>query len=133
RSQVERKLILRYLRSGVVFAEFLGFPFCRFTCGIPNESMGCREFTDGEWVWPEGLVHYVEAHDVVLPDEFVLTMRQNRFRVPTVKLKESPIDEFASAIPSEPNFSLEFWLNWARRMKSTPSTFSPSPSDTRGE
>jgi hypothetical protein len=25
--------------------------------------MGYREFTDGRWVWPEGLVHYVQERE----------------------------------------------------------------------
>lgn len=33
---------------------------------------GSAELTDGKhFVWPQGLAHYVEAHDVRLPDEVV--------------------------------------------------------------
>lgn len=37
-------------------------------CGV--RGLGCAERTDGIFVWPEGLVHYVESHDVRLPEEF---------------------------------------------------------------
>lgn len=33
--------------------------------------MGSRELTDGVYVWPEGLVHYIEKHNVRLPRQFV--------------------------------------------------------------
>ena len=33
--------------------------------------MGSWDLTDGTWVWPQGLSHYVEVHGVVLPEEFV--------------------------------------------------------------
>jgi len=34
-------------------------------------EMGSSDLTDGVYVWPEGLVHYVEKHNVRLPTEFV--------------------------------------------------------------
>ena len=33
--------------------------------------MGSREYTDGTFVWPEGLPHYVEHHQVRLPQEAI--------------------------------------------------------------
>ncbi len=44
---------------------------CRFECGVSPHEIGSKCLTDGFWLWPEGLAHYVSAHDVVLPDEFV--------------------------------------------------------------
>jgi hypothetical protein len=36
---------------------------------------GCAELTDGtHLVWPEGLAHYVEEHNVRLPDEIIALM-----------------------------------------------------------
>src|SRR5262245_22351958 len=61
-----------YLHSGLTFADWLGFSFCRFGCGIDCRRMGSSDLTDGEWVWPAGLAHYVEAHAVILPEPFVL-------------------------------------------------------------
>ena len=40
--------------------------------------MGSTDLSDDEWVWPEGLVHYVEAHDLPLPDAFVVTALSGR-------------------------------------------------------
>ena len=49
----------RYLRSGHTHTSFLGVSYCRFGCEWVE---GSRCITDGTWVWPEGLVHYVEVH-----------------------------------------------------------------------
>ena len=34
-------------------------------------ELGHRDRSDGTWVWPDGLAHYVAAHDVRLPARFV--------------------------------------------------------------
>ncbi|MEU8285341.1 hypothetical protein AB0C01_13470 [Micromonospora sp. NPDC048905] len=61
-----RRAVAAYLRSGTVFTATAGVSVCRL-CGAAN---GSTEQTDGEhFVWPEGLAHYVEEHDVRLPDE----------------------------------------------------------------
>src|SRR5688500_17039803 len=36
---------------------------------VIGQSSG--EFTDESYVWPDGLEHYLEVHDVRLPSEFV--------------------------------------------------------------
>ncbi|MCM0673531.1 hypothetical protein NCC78_02165 [Micromonospora phytophila] len=63
-----------YLRSGTVFVAAAGTSPCRL-CGIAN---GSTELTDGvHFVWPQGLAHYVEAHNVRLPDEITQLMVQS--------------------------------------------------------
>ena len=64
----ERTRVLAALRRGVPFASYRARSFCRFTCG--ERQMGHRDLTDGQFVWPEGLAHYVEHHAVQLPDWF---------------------------------------------------------------
>jgi hypothetical protein len=63
--------VASYLRSGEIYEQYRGFSWCRFECGIPYRDMGSRDLTDGTWVWPEGLAHYVESHSVNLPPGFV--------------------------------------------------------------
>ena len=68
-----RRAVATYLRSGTAFVVAAGFSACRF-CGIRN---GSAELTDGEhFVWPQGLAHYVESHDVWLPEEVVTVARR---------------------------------------------------------
>jgi hypothetical protein len=63
-----QQAVAAYLRSGTAYVAAAGFSVCRI-CGAAN---GSTELTDGEYfVWPEGLAHYVEAHNVRLPDEVV--------------------------------------------------------------
>jgi len=64
-----RDVVLHHLRAGKVLVTFPEASFCRFDCG--ETAMGTRDLTDGRFVWPEGLPHYVERHDVLLPEHFV--------------------------------------------------------------
>jgi hypothetical protein len=66
-----RDRAVAYLRGGTVFVAAAGTSICRI-CG---QSNGSAELTDGVgFVWPEGLAHYVEAHDVRLPAEVTAAM-----------------------------------------------------------
>ncbi|CAM9116427.1 unnamed protein product [Ascophyllum nodosum] len=70
-----------YARSGYLESFDLGYSFCRFGCSdggggsrrgrTGNKFMGCCTLTDGEYVWPEGLAHYISEHGVRPPDAFV--------------------------------------------------------------
>jgi hypothetical protein len=72
----ERAAVIAYLRGGDVVIYWQGHSWCRFHCGIPNDGMGAGDFTDGEWIWPEGLPHYLEAHAVRPPEEFLEHVRR---------------------------------------------------------
>jgi hypothetical protein len=64
----ERARVLSHLRHGLVARAYLGRSLCRI-CGQPN---GSTELTDGTYLWPEGLAHYVDDHGVRLPVEFAV-------------------------------------------------------------
>ncbi len=64
-----KRRIAEYLDAGSLFAEYRGLSWCRFGC--IHVHMGYRELTDGYWVWPEGLSHYIRDHAVTLPDQFI--------------------------------------------------------------
>ncbi|PJN23038.1 hypothetical protein [Kitasatospora sp. CB02891] len=63
----ERSLVGTYLSQGQLACQFMGVSRCRL-CGRVN---GNAELTDGTYLWPSGLGHYVEEHAVRLPAEFV--------------------------------------------------------------
>ena len=63
-----------YLRHGMLESFEFGYSHCRFQCGAPEVQLGCCSLTDGTYVWPEGLAHYVEAHGVRLPGEVEAAM-----------------------------------------------------------
>ena len=71
-----RGKIIEYLKNGHVVDNYFGYSWCRFKCGIDDSSMGDADLTDGEWIWPEGLFHYIEKHNVKLPDEFIARMKE---------------------------------------------------------
>jgi hypothetical protein len=94
--------IVRYLRKGSVYVQYGGCSYCRFGCW--RTFLGSKDLTDGVWVWPEGLAHYVATHGVRLPDEFVAHARRHAFRAP--------------GLPASPRLAWEhdwtFWNEWSR-------------------
>ena len=72
----ERAMVLEHLRRGRVHMGYMGFSECRF-CGVPN---GTKDMTDGVYLWPEGLPHYLTDHAVRLPAAFVEHVRSKRTR-----------------------------------------------------
>ncbi|MER6401026.1 hypothetical protein ABT263_34055 [Kitasatospora sp. NPDC001603] len=63
----ERQWVADYLEHGQVAASWMGSSRCRL-CSRVN---GSRDLTDGRYLWPEGLAHYVLGHGVRLPAEFL--------------------------------------------------------------
>jgi uncharacterized protein (DUF952 family) len=128
--------IIAYLKSGRRFEAWLGDSYCRFGCwdgsldfdddeeaawaeavarhGEPAD-MGTSDLYDGEWVWPEGLAHYVERHSVRLPEEFVEGMRSRSWTVP--ELPEEPEVECEGEEPEGVYYADDssFWISWAER------------------
>ncbi len=117
----ERDRIIAYLRAGHECGHWCGYSYCRFGCFSPKnyenlsqiergnlmkgiKEMGCRDLTDGEWVWPEGLAHYVEKHNVCLPDLFISTMQKNSWLVPqSINFQHR----------SEVGVCSSYWIKWA--------------------
>lgn len=62
-----RAAVINHLKNGRKNHGWLGHSKCRF-CDCDN---GSWDMTDGTYVWPEGLVHYIIEHGVRLDEEFV--------------------------------------------------------------
>ena len=71
--QDERDLVAVYLGAGTEIEMYMGFSHCRL---CEKRDNGSRELTDGVYVWPEGLKHYVADHNVRLPRRFVEHVRR---------------------------------------------------------
>lgn len=66
-SVVDKKKVVEYLNNPKFHStSYKGWSTCRI-CGCENGSMDC---SDGKYVWPIGLGHYIEKHDVELPTDF---------------------------------------------------------------
>jgi hypothetical protein len=90
---------------------------CRFENCVEGEHNGTGDATDGQWGWPDGLAHYVECHDVLLPAEFVDTMRVHGWSPPR---------------PDKPHLThldFAFWIDWGNRNSGLPV---PQPKSGRG-
>lgn len=70
----ERFDVVHHLRRGMLARAWMGLSTCRI-CGELNGSL---DLTDGTYLWPEGLAHYVAEHGVRLPARFVEHARQLR-------------------------------------------------------
>ncbi|MEO6595420.1 MAG: hypothetical protein ABIP94_11770 [Planctomycetota bacterium] len=98
----ERAAVLDYLRAGKTLVSYPTSSYCRFACG--ERDLGHRDLTDGTFVWPDGLSHYINRHEVRLPPRFVAH----------VLSRNAVIAPFE---PPEPCFGLfdkAPWLAWAR-------------------
>jgi hypothetical protein len=67
--------VLAYLTTAALVESVeLGFSHCRIPdCPHFNKrsaAVGCANLTDGVFLWPEGLAHYVSAHSLQLPPTF---------------------------------------------------------------
>lgn len=99
-----RATVVKYLRNGTVVRSDLGYSSCRFRCGIRDELMGGDNLSDGGWMWPEGLAHYVEEHDVVLMPKFVQAAEES---------KGQPI----RGIVYDNDIVISEWKDWCKKMK----------------
>jgi hypothetical protein len=116
-NQADLPSVLAYLRAGQEWIRFNGWSSCRFECGLAPSALGDRDLTDGVWLWPEGLAHYVEVHAVRLPDEFIDHMRSQGWRV-----SAEPIARWVDrAVADRPGVDFSFWIAWSCRMAASAS------------
>ena len=75
--QDDRLEVGSYLRNGLVARAWMGYSPCRLCDRTTNGNL---DLTDGTYIWPEGLAHYVLDHNVRLQQEFVAHVQaQNEF------------------------------------------------------
>jgi hypothetical protein len=98
-----RAAVVRHLASGRRLESYMGHSWCRFGCGIDAARMGSADLTDGQWIWPEGLAHYVEVHSVGLPQEFIEHVLSCPAPIPVDE--KQPID-------------WDYWTRWCAERRS---------------
>lgn len=91
-------LVADYLDAGLVHTRYRGYSWCRL-CDIEYSEMGSADLTDGIWIWPEGLSHYLRHHSVLLPEPFL----SHALAAPTQSMP-----------PDDATTDIELWLEWSR-------------------
>lgn len=99
-------VLATYLESGRFFESYLGSSWCRFGC--PGEY-GSAEFTDGVWLWPAGLAHYVRHHTVALPTEFVRHATSVEFPARAFRWPPALVQRADDS----------YWIGWARSFRAS--------------
>jgi hypothetical protein len=98
----EKNLVIQYLDQGKLLSNYQGKSWCRFGC--KDIDMGSKEFTDGEFAWPQGFKHYLEVHFVKPPLAFIEKCKINDGK---------PISEPRF----DPNHSNAWWIKSSRRLQ----------------
>lgn len=63
-----KPVVINYLKSQPVVKHYDGWSNCRFC----HRTNGATCLSDGVYIWPEGYAHYLEKHNVVPPQEFIV-------------------------------------------------------------
>ncbi len=92
--------VTSYLKSGVPCNNYRGSSGCR----ICKRSLSSFERTDGTFVWPDMLEHYIEEHNVILPKYFIDHLDVNNFVVPEFSFViltriQSDLPEYYAVMP----------------------------------
>ncbi|GHH46479.1 SseB family protein [Lentzea cavernae] len=78
----EKYLLLQYLESAPVVLSSRGSANDLFSGAERVVPLAFR--TDGRWVWPEGVAHYLREHDIPPSMALVDHIRQHRYECPVV-------------------------------------------------
>jgi hypothetical protein len=85
----DQEKVLDYLHSGYVVALVMGADLpdrfdasCRANPVINGKvEGGATPMTDGVWLWPAGLIYFIEKYNVRVPQEFIDYAARNGWRV----------------------------------------------------
>jgi hypothetical protein len=102
-----RSTLAKYLDAGRRCVGYAGFSWCRFFCSAKPGELGDAELADGCWIWPSGLSHYVRAHGVTLPEEFIAHALARKQPAP-----------WSPSPGASPSWDLAFWLTWCAQRRS---------------
>ncbi|MGP3772245.1 hypothetical protein ACTWJ8_15570 [Streptomyces sp. SDT5-1] len=79
----DEEQVLAYLKGGVEFFSTMGAEKDALTGDEYIGGAGSLR-TDGTWVWPVDLEHYIRRHHAVIPDDFHAHIRAHNYRAPAV-------------------------------------------------
>jgi len=76
--------IAGYLKDGWICVEAFDEDEVDVLASPPSPIGPMRLLTDGLWVWPNVVTHYVANYGLEVPEAFVARMKVNRWSVPEV-------------------------------------------------
>ena len=85
-----------YLKNNVNgLAGYMG----EFTCLMDPDHIAYSESynTDGVWVWTTQMIHYIECHHLVIPEDFRAHIEKNNFIMPV--LTEEKLEAIVEKLP----------------------------------
>jgi hypothetical protein len=102
----ERQKVIEYFDQAYQIPIYsCGPSWCRMGCADLPGDIGTQDLTDGVWLFPEGLVHYVRHHAVRPPEAFLAHLRSRAFRhadLPTAEPGRGPVMDLGSLTIQEP-------------------------------
>ncbi len=102
----ERRKVIEYLDDAYQIPMVsCGPSWCRMGCAGVPEDIGTQDLTDGVWLFPEGLVHYVRHHAVRPPEAFLEHLRGRDFQQADLRTAEpghEPVMDLDSLTWEEP-------------------------------
>ncbi|WP_054851350.1 hypothetical protein [Olleya sp. ITB9] len=73
-----KNIIIRYLRNGYEVSSVSTAKECE----ICNKPVGSTLYlSDGYWIWPKWLIHYVQEHNMKLPNDFLIHIESKDFEI----------------------------------------------------
>ena len=112
----KRERIAQYLYAGQRINQSMGYSYCRFECGVVGSAMGTADLTDGAYLWPEGLSHYVLVHHVRLPKRFTRHILDNLWRLKKIAIAEAAAPGQDAAL-ADAEKELGEWMDAKRKGK----------------
>ncbi len=77
----KRASIIAYLQSGRIFCDHLQLEQC-IICKYETKRI---DLTDGLWIWPSILVHYIQEHNILMPPDVEKELARRNFQMPEYK------------------------------------------------
>lgn len=79
-SPPDKKQLVTYLDGAPLVRVY---SYTGFLCPLCAAMLDISERTDGVWVWPMSLSHFVKLHGVVIPDAFAGRIREQDYVPPS--------------------------------------------------
>jgi len=111
-NEKERTLVISYLEAGTISERYRGLAHCR-VCGVMN---GSQDLTDGTWIWPSGLAHYLREHEIRPPQSFVDYVLSKKVVSPLEMMSDDKVREMVAVLGGSPESEVEA-LNRMRELR----------------